>query len=208
MKVVFKGIQNDRESEERLQEYSIRVVSNNSNGEHANIGLTVYLQRFSWPFLEKYYLPCIGLVILTSVSFFVPPKMVPGRGGMLVTLFLVLNNIFSASKVILCILKLIKYFKLIHFLIKDETPISKRTTALTTYILGCQVFAFLAMMYYGFILFAIRKTKKVSNQIQKREPSDNEDSFSRLDKLMFVIYILSFFFYNIVHFSKFIDKMM
>ena len=58
-----------------------------------------YLQRFSRPFLEKYYLPCIGLVILTSVSFFVPPKMVPGRGGMLVTLFLVLNNIFSASKV-------------------------------------------------------------------------------------------------------------
>ena len=97
---------------------------------------------------------------------------------------------------------------MINFLIKDETPISKSATALTTYILGCQVFAFLSMMYYGIILFAIRKTKKVSNQIQKGGASDNEDPFSRLDKLMFVIYILSFLFYNIVHFSKFIDKMM
>ena len=97
---------------------------------------------------------------------------------------------------------------MINFLIQDETPISKSTTALTTYILGCQVFAFLAMMYYGIMLFAMRKTKKISNQIQKRDAYDNEDPFSRLDKLMFVIYILSFLFYNIVHFSKFIDKMM
>ena len=79
---------------------------------------------------------------------------------------------------------------------------------MTTYILGSQVFAFLAMMYYGIILFAIRKPKKVVNLLQKKDASDNEDPFSKLDKLMFVIYVLSFIFYNIVHFSKFIDKMM
>ena len=79
--------------------------------------MVFYLQRYSRPFLEKYYLPCIGLVLLTSVSFFVPPKMVPGRGGMLVTLFLVLNNIFSASKVKinLYVLFLTSFFTILLF---------------------------------------------------------------------------------------------
>ena len=90
----------DKEFAERLQDYTIKVDSIYKNGTgKGTIGMIFYLQRYSIPFLEKYYLPCVGLVILTSVSFFVPPKMVPGRGGMLVTLFLVLNNIFSASKV-------------------------------------------------------------------------------------------------------------
>ena len=77
---------------------------------NASAGIIFYLQHYSRPFLEKYYLPCVGLVLLTSVSFFVPPKMVPGRGGMLVTLFLVLNNIFSAFKVCKRISKLIENY--------------------------------------------------------------------------------------------------
>ena len=93
-------IRYEKNSAGRLQEYTIQFGKINHNGTvDGSIGMVFYLQRYSRPFLEKYYLPCIGLVLLTSVSFFVPPKMVPGRGGMLVTLFLVLNNIFSASKV-------------------------------------------------------------------------------------------------------------
>ena len=98
----------DQDSAKRLQEYKIQFGSINNNGTmNASAGAIFYLQRYSRPFLEKYYLPCIGLVLLTSVSFFVPPKMVPVRGGMLVTLFLVLNNIFSASKVSKYIVKLL-----------------------------------------------------------------------------------------------------
>ena len=96
----------EKNSAGRLQEYTIQFGKIIHNGTvNGSIGMVFYLQRYYQPFLEKYYLPCIGLVLLTSVSFFVPPKMVPGRGGMLVTLFLVLNNIFSASKVTLYILK-------------------------------------------------------------------------------------------------------
>ena len=97
---MLKRVEYDQVFAERLQDYTIKVDSIYRNGTgNETIGMIFYLQRYSIPFLEKYYLPCVGLVILTSVSFFVPPKMVPGRGGMLVTLFLVLNNIFSASKV-------------------------------------------------------------------------------------------------------------
>ena len=100
MEIKLIRVEYDQVFAERLQDYTIKVDSIYRNGTgNGNIGMIFYLQRYSIPFLEKYYLPCVGLVILTSVSFFVPPKMVPGRGGMLVTLFLVLNNIFSASKV-------------------------------------------------------------------------------------------------------------
>ena len=97
-----KGVVYDPNSAERLQDYTIKVQSIENNGTRngsQSVGMRFLLQRYYKPFMEKYYFPCIGLVLLTSVSFFVPPKMVPGRGGMLVTLFLVLNNIFSASKV-------------------------------------------------------------------------------------------------------------
>ena len=63
-------------------------------------------------------------------------------------------------------------------------------------------------MYYGIILFENRRPKKVVGLVQKKDVPDKDDPFSRLDKLMFVIYMFSFAIYNIVHFSKFMDKMM
>ena len=61
----------------------------------------------------------------------------------MVTLCLVLRNIFNNSK--------------------NETPDSIVLTALTIYILGCLVFSFIAMMYYGVILSLIRKPQKVKD---------------------------------------------
>ena len=94
------GVEYDSTSQ-WLQQYSIKVsMIGNNITETKTVGMTFHMQRYSMPFIQKYYIPCIVLILLTSVSFFVPPKLVPGRGGMLVTLFLVLNNIFSASKVV------------------------------------------------------------------------------------------------------------
>ena len=82
---------------------------------------------------------------------------------------------------------------------------------MTSYILGCQVFAFVAMVYYGIILFAIRKPKKVNDEsptnLSSNTNTNNEDPFARTDKLMFVIYIFCFAVYTLVHFVRFFDKM-
>ena len=83
------------DSQEYLIEYD-RITDK----ENGTIGISLKFKRFAFPFASKYYLPCIWLTIMASISFFVPPKIVPGRGGMLVTLILVLNNIFISSKVI------------------------------------------------------------------------------------------------------------
>ena len=64
------------------------------------------------------------------------------------------------------------------------------------------------MMYYGIILFAMRRSKKIDSLMMKKDTLENEDPFARLDKLMFVIYLFSFVIYNIVHLSNFVEKMM
>ena len=50
--------------------------------------------------LISYHMMCAKLVVTASLSFLIDPKVVPGRAGMLVTLFLVLANFFSDAQVI------------------------------------------------------------------------------------------------------------
>ena len=49
-------------------------------------------------YVYVYYLPS-GLFVITSwASFLIPPEVVPGRMAMLITLFLVLINIFNRDE--------------------------------------------------------------------------------------------------------------
>ena len=50
--------------------------------------------------LITYHLMCGILVLVASINFLVDPKVVPGRSGLLVTLFLVLGNFFSNAQVL------------------------------------------------------------------------------------------------------------
>ena len=49
--------------------------------------------------LINYHLMCSTLVLVATVNFLIDPKVVPGRAGLLVTLFLVLANLFSCAHV-------------------------------------------------------------------------------------------------------------
>ena len=56
--------------------------------------------------LINYHLLCAILVIVTCINFLIDPKVVPGRAGLMVTIFLVLTNFFNSAQVILGILGL------------------------------------------------------------------------------------------------------
>ena len=58
------------------------------------------------------YLPCMLFVGMSWVSFLIRPDVVPGRMALLVTLFLVLVNIFNTVRYIAC--KNINIFWLLH----------------------------------------------------------------------------------------------
>ena len=49
--------------------------------------------------LINYHLMCATLVLVATVNFLIDPKVVPGRAGLLVTLFLVLANFFTCAQV-------------------------------------------------------------------------------------------------------------
>ena len=69
-------------------------------GEETRFVVTFSLHREPSGYLIRYHLVCAVLVFIGSISFFIEPKIVPGRAGLLVTLFLVLAAFFSNAQVI------------------------------------------------------------------------------------------------------------
>ncbi len=87
-----------------LQDYEISATSSfkkstGLDGDVQDMVLRVHFIRYWLPFVMKYHLPCASIVILVQVSYFIPPTAVPGRIALIVTNFLVLNNIFSGHQV-------------------------------------------------------------------------------------------------------------
>ena len=53
------------------------------------------LERHFTSYIITYYLPSGLFVLVSWISFLIPPDIVPGRMALLITLFLVLVNIFN-----------------------------------------------------------------------------------------------------------------
>ena len=68
----------------------------------AVFGIRFELSRDPMAFIVKYHVTSGVLVIIGGISFLIDPKIVPGRMGLLVTLFLVLANFFSNAQVCFC----------------------------------------------------------------------------------------------------------
>ena len=74
-----------------------------------------------------------------QISFLIPPEAIPGRLGLLLTLFLCLINTLNS--------------------VARETPkASGATTALADWIISCKVFVLAAILEYAFLLFMGRRS--------------------------------------------------
>ena len=76
------------------------------------------------------------LVIISWVSFFIPPDTVPGRMGLLVTIFLVLSNVATGTRA--------------------NSPGSGKVTVIDIWLQGCIFFVACALFEYAFLLFYMR----------------------------------------------------
>ena len=63
------------------------------------IGFKITLKRCILSYVFKYYISCAAIVIISQISFLIPPDQVPGRIALLVTTFLILVNIFIGQQV-------------------------------------------------------------------------------------------------------------
>ena len=84
-------------------------------------------------YLYIYYLPSGLFVVVSWVSFLIPPEVVPGRMALLVTLFLVLINIFNT--------------------ITNVSPNTEGMTAIASWMIACMFFVFGALLAYATILY-------------------------------------------------------
>ena len=82
----------------------MEIKVNNSEKELVTeIGFDLTFDRIYKPFIYQYYIPCIAIVMVSSLNFLVPMTAIPGRISLLVTNFLTLtliyiNQIVSKSK--------------------------------------------------------------------------------------------------------------
>ena len=58
------------------------------------------MRRYTAPYLFSYYAPLCAMVLVSWISFTVPVSSVPGRVGLLVTVFLVLSTFFGNIQVL------------------------------------------------------------------------------------------------------------
>ena len=80
------------------------------------------LERHVMSYIITYYLPSGLFVVVSWISFLIPPDIVPGRMALLITLFLVLINIFNN--------------------ITTNSPKAEGLTAIEIWMLACILFVF------------------------------------------------------------------
>ena len=66
----------------------------------SGISCVLKLERFLLPYIMKYYLPCIAMIIVSFIGFILSLSDIPARVALFVTLFLTLTNILIAQQVI------------------------------------------------------------------------------------------------------------
>ncbi|XP_059082147.1 glycine receptor subunit beta-like isoform X3 [Tigriopus californicus] len=99
-----------------------------SLGNFSLAGFELVLDRHMASYLLGYYLPT-GLFVMASwIGFLIPVEAIPGRMALLITLFLVLMNIFNTITTI--------------------TPKTDGLTAIQVWILACIVFVFGALVEF------------------------------------------------------------
>jgi len=112
-------------------------------GNFSLAGFEMTLERHFTSYIITYYLPSGLFVVVSWISFLIPPDIVPGRMALLITLFLVLVNIFNN--------------------INSNSPKAEGLTAIEIWMLACILFVFGALIVYAAIL-----NQKLATSLQKK----------------------------------------
>jgi len=109
-----------------------KTVFAGSSSNYSVYGFEIRLSRSLGPFILSIYLPSAMFVMMSWVSFFVPPDVVPARIVLLVTLCLVLINMFNFTTA--------------------RIPVSNAVTAMEVWLLACMMLVFFSLVEYTIIL--------------------------------------------------------
>ena len=140
------------------------------------------MHRNVYGYIITYYLPSGLFVIVSWISFLIPFDVIPGRMTLLVTLFLVLINIFNA--------------------ITTNIPKAEGLTAIEVWMLICILFVFGALAEYTFILFNNQTAPTNAVAIQQLK-----EEYLRNDKFFLVFFPALFLGFNIFYWTHFLEML-
>ena len=125
-------------------------------------------------------------MVVSWVGFLIPPEVVPGRMAMLITLFLVLTNIFN--------------------IVTTNSPNVEGMTAIAAWMLVCIFFVFGALVGYAYLLWTKKKScfkrKKANKQGEekgKKTPIDKEKHRSKVDAIFLLVFPIMFLLFNLTY---------
>jgi len=128
-------------------------------GNYSVAGFKLILVRKISHYIITCYLPSAMFVLVSWISFLIPADIVPGRMTLLITIFLVLVNIFNT--------------------ITTNIPKAEGLTAIEAFVIVCVLFVFGALMEYAGILLQMKlrfalKRKMTTKAGQRTEDSSNK----------------------------------
>merc|ERR1712008_423919 len=106
--------------------------------------------------LASYYYPMASFAVLSLISFLINPDVIPGRMGMIVTLYLISANVYNSV----------------------EGPSSRGFSNIELWMVGAQFPILLALFEYGFILYLKKTARKVEDHNQKMDIDDSKPDIS------------------------------
>jgi len=130
-------------------------------GNYSVAGFELTLKRKVSHYIITCYLPSGMFVIVSWISFLIPPDIVPGRMTLLITVFLVLVNIFNT--------------------ITTNIPKAEGLTAIEAWVIVCVLFVFGALVEYAGILLQMKmrvSTRKLP--LKKQSPPQIQHSDSQI----------------------------
>ncbi|CAB4056186.1 unnamed protein product [Lepeophtheirus salmonis] len=131
-----------------------RILEYGALGNYSITGIEINFIRHKLKYLYVYYLPSGLFVVVSWASFLIPPEIVPGRMAMLITLFLVLINIFN--------------------IVTTNSPNVEGMTAIAAWMIGCIFFVFWSLG--RLCLSPMEEEEKLSQEKAFPEnPGESED---------------------------------
>ena len=149
-KVALKGVEKNVSFDDK-QAYSIS-------------GFELKLERYFMKHIMTYYFPSLIFVVVSWISFLIPPEIIPGRMALLITLLLVLVTMFAT--------------------LTGIQPPSNSPTLLAIWMTSCIIFVTAAIFAYAVLLFkqryktlgdvkSVTKVKPFKEKITQKEQNDH-----------------------------------
>jgi len=145
------------------------------NMNYSVAGFQLVLTRKASFYVVTYYLPSGLFVVVSWISFLINPEVIPGRMTLLITVFLVLINIFNT--------------------IQTNSPKADGLTAIEGWLIACIVFVFAALVEYTGILLKM-KMRKLTGIKRKK------DNYAITDLAFFVFFPILFTIFNVLYWSS------